>query len=92
MWVVVVDGRVLVRSWNDKPGGWYRAFLRDPLGAIRVGKREIPASGVRLRSAKLLDAVSDALAAKYPHKGSQQYVLGFRTQKRKAAMLEFVPA
>ena len=27
IWVVVVDGRVLVRPWNDKAGGWYRAFL-----------------------------------------------------------------
>ena len=26
VWVVVVDGRVFVRSWYDKPNGWYRAF------------------------------------------------------------------
>jgi len=22
IWVVVIDGRVFVRSWNDKPTGW----------------------------------------------------------------------
>ena len=28
VWVVVVEDRVFVRSWNDKPTGWYRAFRR----------------------------------------------------------------
>jgi hypothetical protein len=26
IWAVVVDGRVFVRSWTLKPGGWYRTF------------------------------------------------------------------
>jgi hypothetical protein len=91
VWVVVVQGRVLVRSWNDKATGWYRAFLREPVGSIRVGKKEIPARGARVRSARLLNAVSTAIATKYPHKGSQQYVLVFRTPKRKATTLEFLP-
>src|SRR5262249_48899969 len=34
VWVVVVEGRVFVRSWNDKPTGWYRAFQAQPLGSI----------------------------------------------------------
>ena len=34
IWVVVVDGRVIVRSWNDKASGWYRAFLSQPRGAV----------------------------------------------------------
>jgi len=91
VWVVVVHGRVLVRSWNDKPSGWFRAFLNEPVGSIRVGKKEVPARGVRVTSAKLVSAVSAAIATKYPHKGSQQYVLGFRTPKRKATTLEFLP-
>ena len=32
VWVVVVDGRVFVRSWNDKPTGWFRAFRKHPMG------------------------------------------------------------
>ena len=91
VWVVVVQGRVLVRSWNDKPTGWFRAFLRKPAGAIRIGRKEFPTRGVRVRSPKLLSAMNAAIAAKYPHKGSQQYVLGFRTPKRKASTLEFLP-
>lgn len=91
VWVVVVQGRVLVRSWNNKPSGWFRAFLKRPIGCIRIGTKEFPARGRRVRGAKLLNAVGAAIAVKYPHKGSQQYVLGFRTPKRKAATLEFLP-
>ena len=41
VWVVVVEGRVFVRSWNDKPTGWYRAFQAQPLGSIQLAGREI---------------------------------------------------
>ena len=93
VWVIVIDGRVLARSWNDKPSGWFRTFLKQPLGAIRLSssKTATPARGVRVRNAKLINAMSAAYAEKYPHKGSQQYVTGFRTAKRKAATMEFVP-
>ena len=30
VWVVVVEGRLFVRSWNDKPTGWFHAFRREP--------------------------------------------------------------
>jgi hypothetical protein len=36
VWVVVVEGRAFVRSWNDKPTGWYRAFVAEPLGSIQL--------------------------------------------------------
>src|SRR5437667_6744165 len=36
VWVVVVEGRVFVRSWNDKPTGWYRAFEAQPRGSIQL--------------------------------------------------------
>jgi len=92
VWVVVVNGRVLVRSWNDKPTGWFRAFRKQPLGAIVLKGKPIPARGIHVRNAALIRAVSDALAAKYPHKGSQHYIEGFREPKRKKTTLEFVPA
>ena len=37
VWAVVVERRVFVRSWNDKPTGWYRAFLSEPRGSISLG-------------------------------------------------------
>jgi hypothetical protein len=36
VWVVVVEDRVFVRSWNDKPTGWYRAFAVEPRGSVQL--------------------------------------------------------
>ena len=91
IWHCVIGGRVLARSWNDKPTGWFRAFLKHPVGSIRLKGKDIPARGVRVRSARLINALSKAYGQKYEYKGAQQYVTGFRTPKRKAATIEFVP-
>jgi len=90
VWPVVVDRRVFVRSWTLKAGGWYRAFLDDPLGAIQVDGREIRVRAVRVRSERIRDAVEEAYARKYPTPGSKKYVVGFRTKRRRAATIEFV--
>lgn len=92
IWVVVVEGRVIVRSWNDKTKGWYRAFLSQPLGAVQLDDDEVPVRAVPLRSTRLNDAADAAYAAKYTTKANAKYVKGFRTAKRKAATLELSPA
>jgi hypothetical protein len=91
VWPVVVEGRVLVRSWTLKPGGWYQTFLEDPRGTIQIGAREIRIRAVRVRSERIRDAVERAYAVKYPTPGSRKYVRGFRTARRRAATIEFVP-
>jgi hypothetical protein len=50
IWVVVVNGRVFVRSWSLKPGGWYRTFLQQPRGTVQIAEREIPARALPTRS------------------------------------------
>ena len=70
VWVVVVEGRVFVRSWNDKPTGWYRAFQAQPLGSIQLAGREIAIRARRLRGERLRDAVTRAYAGKYDTKAS----------------------
>lgn len=95
VWVVVVNGRVIVRSWNDKPSGWYRAFLEEPRGDVRLHGKDsenVSIRAVPLRSARLNDAASSAYAAKYPTKANAKYVTGFKTAKRKATTLELLPA
>lgn len=92
VWVVVVDGRVFVRSWNDKPTGWFRAFKKEPSGTIQVGKLEIPVRAKPVRSARLRDAVTVAFGEKYNTKGSQKWVEGFAEPARILTTLEFVPA
>jgi hypothetical protein len=92
IWVVVVEGRVLVRSWNDKPGGWYRAFLAHAEGHVRLEDRELPVRAVRLRGERLNDAADAEYGAKYTTKANAKYVKGFALPGRKANTLELVPA
>jgi hypothetical protein len=91
VWVVVVEGRVFVRSWNDKPTGWYRAFQTQPLGSIRLGDREIAIRARRLRSERLRDAVTQAYAGKYDTRASEKWVHGFAEPHRSTATLELLP-
>ena len=91
VWPVVVEGRVLVRSWTLEPGGWYRTFLEDPRGTIRIGARTIRIRAVRVRSERIRTAVERAYAVKYPTPGSRKYVRGFRAARRREATIEFVP-
>jgi hypothetical protein len=72
VWVVVVEGRVFVRSWNDKPTGWYRAFQAQARGGIPLEGREIAIRTRRLRGERLRDAVMRAYAAKYDTKASEK--------------------
>jgi len=92
VWVVVVDDRVFVRSWNNKPTGWFQAFKKDPTGTIQVGDDELSVRGKPVRSARIRNAVTAAYAEKYPTKGSRKWVEGFAEPTRALATLEFVPA
>jgi hypothetical protein len=91
VWPVVVGGRVFVRSWGLKPGGWYRTFLDDPLGAIRVGADEIKVRARPVGSERLRDAVERGYASKYPTPGSRVFVRGFKTRRRREATIELLP-
>jgi len=91
IWPVVVRGRVFGRSWSVKPDGWYRTFLDDPYGAIRIGSRTLKVRAVRVTSESIRDAVERAYGDKYPTPGSQKYVRGFRTKRRREATMEFLP-
>jgi len=91
VWVVVVEGRPFVRSWNDKPTGWFRAFRKEPHGTIQVAGLEIPVRAKLTRSARLRGAVTVAYGEKYNTKGSRKWVEGFGEPARELATLEFVP-
>jgi hypothetical protein len=91
IWAVVVEGRVFVRSYWLKPRSWYRTLLEEPRGTIQVGDREVRVRAVRTRSERLMDAVDQAYAEKYPTPGSRVYVRGFKTPRRRATTTELVP-
>jgi hypothetical protein len=91
VWVVVVEGRVFVRSWNDKPTGWYRAFRREPQGSVQLEKKELGVMAKETRSERIRKAVSEAYARKYNTKASQKWVDGFAEPEREQTTLELVP-
>ena len=90
VWPIVIGGRVFARSWTVKARGWYRTFLQERAGVLQVGDRQVPVRAVAVRSERLLDAIEEGYAEKYPTPGSRKYVRGFRTARRRAATLEFV--
>ena len=92
VWVIVVEGRAFVRSWNDRPTGWYRAFRAEPLGSIPLAGREIPVRARRTRGERLRDAVSRAYAGKSTTKASEKWVRGFAEPHRAATTLDLLPA
>lgn len=91
VWVVVVDDRVFVRSWNDKPTGWFQSFQQEPRGMIQAEGLELSVKGKAVRSARIRDAVTKAFAEKYPTRGSRKWVEGFAEPQRVLTTLEFVP-
>lgn len=91
IWVVVVDGRVFVRPWNDSAGGWYRAFLATKRGAIEVEGKEIPVHARPVAGDRIRDAVDAGYAVKYVTKPNRKYVKGMATERRRATTLELTP-
>jgi len=91
IWMVVVEGRVFVRSWSLKPRSWYRTFLEEPRGIIVVNEREIPVRAVFTRSERLKTAVDRAYREKYNTPGSLHFVKGFKNKKRRDTTTELVP-
>lgn len=93
IWVVVVNGRVFVRSYTMKQGGWWRTFLEDPYGEIFVSKRKrgVKVRVVQTRSEKLRDAVSAAYKEKYNTRGSVGYVEEMSKKPLRDTTTELVP-
>jgi hypothetical protein len=80
-----------VRSWTIKPNGWYRTFLKNPAGAIRVGERAIPVRARPARGARLLDAIDAAYLEKFPTKGWRTFAVGLAEPARRATTTELRP-
>jgi hypothetical protein len=57
IWFVLLNDRVFIRSWSVKAQGWYRTFIEEPRGTIRIADREIQVSAVKIRDKRVRDAV-----------------------------------
>jgi hypothetical protein len=91
VWVVVVKDRVFVRTWDNKPEGWYQIFVKEGEGRIQIAEREVRVRARKARGERLMDAIDLAYAEKYPTPGSRQYVKGFALARRRATTIELLP-
>jgi hypothetical protein len=91
VWVVVIEDRVFIRSWNDKPTGWFRAFEDQPVGAIKIADREVAIRARKARGTRLMAAIERAYGEKYTTPASLRYVRGFKTPRRRRATIEVTP-
>lgn len=91
IWVVVVEGRVFVRSYSLKERSWYRTFVEEPRGIIEVNGKQMKVRPVFTRSERLKRLVDRAYAEKYHTPGSLHFVKGFKQKKRRDTTTELVP-
>jgi hypothetical protein len=91
IWMVVVQGRLFVRSWSLKPRSWYRTFREDPTGVIQVGGRRIRVRAVQTRSERLKDAVDRAYLEKYDTPWALKFARDLGRPKSRASTTELVP-
>ena len=93
VWVVVVDGRVFIRSWGLKRRSWYQAFTEEPIGRMQAAGREFPVRAITRMPEGIKAAVDQAYAEKYDTPGAIKYVRGFtRSKRRRDTTTELVPA
>lgn len=92
VWAVTVNGRVFVRSYQLKQGGWWDTFLKDPYGEIFVAKhkRGIKVRAVQVKSEGMKEKVSAAYKEKYNTPGSVGYVAEMSRSPSRDATMEFV--
>ena len=93
VWVVVVDGRVFIRSWGVKRRSWYHAFRDEPVGRMQAAGRELRIRAITRVTERMKSAVDDAYVEKYTTPGALKYVKGFaRSKRRRDTTTELVPA
>jgi hypothetical protein len=93
VWMVVVDGRVFIRSWGLKRRGWYQAFCEEPIGRIQAAGREFRVRAMTRMPERIKSAVDEAYAVKYDTPGAIKYVKGFaRSKRRRDTTTELLPA
>ena len=90
VWVVIVEGRVFIRSWSMKPRSWWRTFLEDPYGSLFLGEKEFKIRAIQTRSERIKDLVSAAYKEKYNTPGSVQYVKEMSRKKSRDTTTELV--
>lgn len=91
IWVVVVEGRIFVRSWDLRPGGWNDTLRRERRGTMTIGRKRVPFRAVLTRSETRKKAVDRAYREKYSTAADAKYVRGLSQPRRRSTTIELAP-
>ncbi|MFD3001612.1 DUF2255 family protein [Pontibacter toksunensis] len=92
IWMVVVDRRVLARSWGLKERSWFNSFLQDPHGQIQCGDRTVAIKArVQEGDEELQERISQAYLRKYDKGENSFYEHGIIRPEHVAKTMEFLP-
>jgi hypothetical protein len=81
----------MARSWSVKPNGWYSTFVKEPRGAIQVGKVEVAVRAVPIKNKRLRDPVDTAYLEKYNTAWELKYAKDLAGEKSRATTVELLP-
>ncbi len=91
LWVVVVQGRVFVRSWGATRTDGFRNPWTNLPEYLTIGSRRLRVRLIRTRSDQLKTAVDLAYREKYKTPGSARFVRDMARVRSRDSTTELVP-
>ncbi len=77
IWIVEVNNRLFVRSWNKSPRSWFTDFLKTGVGQLKYGEKIINVKGKKLpKNDKTNLLINDAYLNKYNQERNLKYAEG----------------
>ena len=74
IWIVEVNDRLFVRSWNKSPRSWFTDFIKTGVGQVKYGKNIINVKGKKLPKNDKTNLLIDAA---YLNKYNQEWNLKY---------------
>jgi hypothetical protein len=82
IWIVEVNDRLFVRSWNKSQRSWFTDFIKTGVGQIKYGEKIINVKGEKLpKNDKTNLLVNDAYLNKYNQEHNLKYAEGISQPK-----------
>lgn len=77
IWIVEVNNRLFVRSWNKNPRSWFSAFLQTGVGQLKYGAHILHVSAKKTPETDPVHSlINAAYLGKYNQEGNKTYAEG----------------
>ena len=91
IWMVEVDGRVFVRSWNKSARSWFTEFIKTGVGQIQYGDSIINVKGKKVDAADAVQQqINKAYLEKYNQEHNVKYAEGITQPEYADYTMEFI--